>query len=191
MTDQRDTYPLRWPTGWPRAKNRRAAPYKVTLEQAVKEAVAELSRMGAKDVVLSSNMRVGLIRSSETELKDPGVALYWTTKGGQPMVMACDGWSRLRDNVRAIGLTLAAIRAIERSGASQLLERVFTGFQALPEGIDHWKVLGIEQGASEERLSARYRELARKLHPDHGGTDAQMAKVNQAYSDALREVRAS
>jgi hypothetical protein len=164
----------------------------VTLDQAVKEAVAELTRMGAKDVVLSSNMRVGLIRSSETELKDPGVALYWTSKSGQPMVMACDGWSRLRDNVRAIGLTLAALRAIERSGASQLLERVFTGFQALPEGSpDHWNVLGLERGTSEDRLSARYRELARKLHPDHGGTDAQMAKVNQAYSDALREVRAS
>ena len=40
-------------------------------------------------------------------------------------------------------------------------------------------------------LLARYKELARKLHPDHGGSNAEMAKVNQAYSDALREVRAS
>lgn len=185
MSDQRDTYPLRWPAGWPRATTRRSALYKVTLEKAVSEAVAELKRMGAKDVVLSSNMRVGLIRSSESELKDPGVALYWTSKKGQPMVMACDHWHRLRDNVRSIGLTLEAIRAIERNGASQILDRVFTGFVALPEAPDCWKLLGLGRNASKAAIGDRFRELSRTRHPDKGGDEREYASLTQAYHEAI------
>lgn len=185
MTDQRDTYPLRWPTGWPRATTRKSALFKVTLEKAVSEAVAELGRMGAKDVVLSSNMRVGLIRSSETELKDPGVALYWTSKKGLPMVMACDCWRRLRDNVRSIGLTLESIRAIERNGASQILDRIFTGFAALPEAPNCWGVLGIGRGAARSAIEARFRELAKEGHPDKGGDPRRFAEITQAYHEAI------
>lgn len=187
MSDQRDTYPLRWPAGWPRATSRRSALYKVTLEKAVSEAVAELKRMGAKDVVLSSNMRVGLIRTTETEteLKDPGVALYWTSKKDQPMVMACDHWHRLRDNVRSIGLTLEAIRAIERNGASQILDRVFTGFIALPEAPDAWKILGLTRSADKDALTARLRELTREHHPDRGGDARRFAEITRAYHEAI------
>jgi len=185
MSDQRDTYPLQWPPGWPRAKTRRGALYKVTLEKAVSEAVDELGRMGAKDVVLSSNMRVGLIRSSESELKDPGVALYWTSKKGQPMVIACDCWHRLRDNVRAIGLTLSALRAIERSGASELLERAFTGFAALPAAPDPWTLLGVPRGTAKAAVDQRFRELSRTLHPDRGGDAREYAQITQAYHEAI------
>jgi hypothetical protein len=49
-------------------------------------------------------------------------------------VIACDLFKEVRLNINAIRLTVAAIRQIERCGASSLLERAFSGFKSLGEG---------------------------------------------------------
>jgi hypothetical protein len=190
MADQRDTYPLKWPDGWKRTdKNfRRSAPYKVTLEAAARELVADLKRMGARDVVVSSNLRSGLVKQSESEVKDPGVAVYWHDKKGASRVMACDQWQRLRDNVRAVGLTIAAMRAIERSGASALLDRALESFVALPPAPDPWQILGVPKGSDRSVVDQRHRLLARENHPDRGGSTDAMARINRARDEALSEI---
>lgn len=45
-------------------------------------------------------------------------------------VLACDLFIDVRLNMHAIGLTVSAIRQIERCGASSMLERAFRGFMA-------------------------------------------------------------
>lgn len=40
--------------------------------------------------------------------------------------------------------------------------------------------LGLVEGASEAQIRDAYRQRMRKVHPDHGGTDAQAARVNRA-----------
>lgn len=184
-------YPLKWPEGWPRttAGLRRAAPYKTSLDAAVKELVADLGRMRAKDVTVSSNLRGGLVKMTETEVRDPGVAVYWTHKDGSPRVMACDHWQRLRDNVRAVGLTIAAIRQIERCGATGLMDRALDGFKALPEAGTCWRVLGVPEGSGRDKLTARFRELAATLHPDRGGDAVTFAQISEAYHEALEASR--
>jgi len=52
-------------------------------------------------------------------------------------VIACDLFNEVRLNIQAIKLTIAAIRQIERCGASSLLERAFKGFKALTSGGEH------------------------------------------------------
>lgn len=186
MTDR--AYPLKWPDGWPRvtAGMRRSAPYKTSLDQAVKDLVAELHRMRARDVVISSNVRTTLgSKLSESEVRDPGVAVYWTHKDGSPRVMACDHWFRLRDNVRAIGLTIAAIRQIERCGATGLMERALDGFKALPEADGWWRVLGVDKEADRDAVTARFREMAATQHPDRGGDPQRFAQLTAAYHEGL------
>jgi hypothetical protein len=51
-------------------------------------------------------------------------------------VIACDQYKEVRWNINAIRLSLAAMRAIDRYGVTGILERVFKGFEQLPENAN-------------------------------------------------------
>lgn len=40
-----------------------------------------------------------------------------------------------------------------------------------------------------EELKKVYRKLALKFHPDKGGTDEQMAEINNAYEDMFNRLK--
>ena len=201
-----NAYPLAWPDGWPRSKGRKAGQFSVaedkghyvgrrslSIEDGVKRVRAELDRLGvdaANDMVISTNLKLnlrGLPRGDQGEPGDPGVAVYWQ-KPGKPMrVMAIDAYTRVADNLGAIAATLEAMRAIERHGGAQILDRAFTGFTALPPPKSPWETLGLKPGASADQITAAYRAKARAAHPDAGGSTAAMAELNQARDAALKE----
>jgi curved DNA-binding protein CbpA len=47
--------------------------------------------------------------------------------------------------------------------------------------LDPYRVLQVTPDAEPEVIQAAYRALARKYHPDKGGSDLQMAKLNAAW----------
>jgi hypothetical protein len=49
-----------------------------------------------------------------------------------------------------------------------------------------YEVLGLEKGASREEVVRSHRLLMKKLHPDHGGTTALAARVNEAKDVLMR-----
>lgn len=183
--------PLVWPDGWPRAPRRDGSPYKVSREQAVSHLLHELKLAGARNVVLSTNVplrRDGLPYADTREPLDPGAAVYWDDKQGHPMAMANDGWRTVRENIRALGLAIEHIRGLERTGSKAILERAYSGYARLPAGEStRWHdVLGVPVGSCRAVIDARYRELARVNHPDHGGDSGKMARINAAYREACQ-----
>lgn len=191
-----ESFPLYWPDGWPRIKGHRdRAAYKVGFQQARVELERGLDIMRARYVVLSTNVPLRLdglpyAGSAEKHYQDPGVAVYFSWKD-EPWVIACDCWDRVKDNVRAIGLTVDAMRQIERSGATELLKRAFSGFKALPaqgETGDHrmwWDVIGCQPKDPIDVIKARYRLRAAEVHPDRcGGETAAMVELNNAMEQA-------
>jgi len=100
-------------------------------------------------------------------------------------VIAVDRYYRVRDNLAAIAATLDAMRAIERHGGAQILERAFLGFAALAPPSRWWDVLQVKPDASPDVIEANFRRLAQDRHPDRGGSDSAMAELNQARADAL------
>lgn len=182
-------FPLHWPEGWPRtpASKRKAAPFKVTPAQARDEMLRELELLGATSIQISSDQRLnrdGSLSAQRHQLTEPGVAIYFRRKGVD-VVLACDQYADLHDNIRAIGKTVEAMRGIERWGASDMLDRAFTGFTALAAPESWWQILGISQTATSAEIDAAWRAKMRDAHPDRpGGSDAAAARLNQARDDA-------
>lgn len=149
-----ESYPLHWPAGWPRTEKPKASRFDTSLADARDGLLEEIRLLGGRDVIISTNqetyMRGGREIPYAKQLRmgeDCGAAVYFTLNG-ESRVFACDRWDRLQDNIQAIRLTIAALRGIERWGSSEMLNRIFTGFAALPEttGDDNrawWQVLGL------------------------------------------------
>jgi len=51
----------------------------------------------------------------------------------------------------------------------------------LDETDSCYAILGLTPEATVDQITAAYRRKARECHPDHGGSDAAMAAVNEAY----------
>lgn len=185
-------YPLSWPSGYRRTDSRSRSAFKKKFGAAVGELMAELKRLGAQYIVVSTNVKVksdGLPYASEPNPKDPGVAVYfeWNRK---PMVLACDKWVYVEDNIHAIGLTVKAMRGLERWGVSSMLERAFQGFVALPPPApeeEPWhKTLGVPEDAPLEDIEAIYKLRCKQAHPDRGGSSEKQAAVNLAMEKARK-----
>jgi hypothetical protein len=192
-----EAYPLAWPAGWPRARRKTRAAFNLSFANSRDELMRELRLMGARYPVLSSNVplrRDGLPYSGQKEPDDPGVAVYFMWQGKQ-MTFACDRWDRVKDNVRAIGKTIEALRGIERWGASDMMERAFSAFEALPSpdgvvALTCWQILDLESGASEMEIERAYRVKAKAAHPDAGGSRQEWDQLRAAYDQAKRAVAA-
>lgn len=208
-------FPLCWPTGWKRTKNRQEARFsrkthgttqegrryisgsrELSVSEATDRAIRELNAMGAGNILISTNLQLttyGLPRSNQRAPEDPGVAIYWE-RDRRPQCMAIDQYDRVADNLAAIAASLAGLRAVERHGGAQVMERAFIGFAQLPESTGkHWRdVLGIVvEEPTVHLVEMQFRELSRVRHPDKGGSHAGMAELNAARESALRELEPS
>ena len=213
-------YPLAWPAGWPRTsptKREGGAKFKggptavadsnveggyrwvgrreVTFDRARELLAREIERLGARDVVLSTNVPLRIdgqphAGSAKARLEDPGIALYFTYKGKQ-MVMACDRFERIAANMRSLGLAIEAMRQLERHGGGVMMERAFAGFAAIEGPRDWRRVLGWDHKndlPTADMIEQRFRTLAKQRHPDTGGSETAMAELNAAREAALEAV---
>ncbi len=192
-TDQ--AYPLHWPAGWKRSLDKVANnTWKRTVDKYRREMLHEIELLGGKNVVVSTNVPLRKDGNFYADFRTPedcGVAVYFNYRG-RPVCFACDKYTRITWNCHAIGLTIAAMRQIERCGASDMLERAFTGFAALPErASSSWRVaLGFKetQVVSLAEAESAFRDLAKTLHSDQGGNDDLMRGLLDARSAARTEL---
>ncbi|TXH52786.1 MAG: J domain-containing protein [Desulfurellales bacterium] len=190
-----ENYPLHWPANRSRTLRdlRQNSSFKVPSFGRVRdELMRELSLLGAKNIVLSTNVPVrldGLPYSGMRQPEDTGVAVYFT-HGKRQMAFACDRWHKVEDNLRAVQRTIEALRGIERWGSGDMLEAAFTGFQALPApaaGRDWSSVLGCPKDSPLDIIENHYRDLVKKHHPDAGGSAEKMAELNAAIAQARKD----
>jgi len=195
-TDKR--YPLCWPDGWPRTNNSKIthSSFRVTQDSAQNNLLAELKRLGAKEIIISTNIRLrndGLPYASQRPPEDKGVAIYFKYKKRE-MVFACDKYTIVGDNIHAIGKTIEALRGIERWGASDMLERAFTGFEALPSpdnaGGARWQdVLQVGNTYTLDEVERNFKLLAKEHHPDNDGNADQFDLLVKARDQARQELK--
>lgn len=207
MTEHLKSYPLHWPASQHRIPihKRQQGRFKVSFTQACSDLIQELGRLGARYPVISTNVplrRDGLPYSPSTltaaerdaAAQDPGAAVYFEWQGKQ-YALACDRWQNVAHNLRAIGLTIQALRGLDRWGTSEMLQASFRGFRMLTDGADQiqqetcWTVLEIDpRDATQDSIQAAYRRLVKQAHPDLGGSEKAMHRLNKARDDALDKI---
>lgn len=189
-----DAYPLQWPAAWPRTERPQRAAFKTPLAAAREELRTELRRLGATNVVISTNIIVnadGTYRSKQRVPDDRGVAVYFKLRG-EEQCFPCDRWSQVEDNLHAIALSIGALRGLDRWGAKEMVNAAFRGFKALPASAivtpftaKPWhEVLEVSPTASAETIRAAYKSHLLKAHPDQGGTATQFQIVQNAYKQS-------
>lgn len=208
-TDDVQSYPLAWPDGWKRTPDFNRAqshPFgsRLAFDRARRGLREELQRLGASTITLSTN--VPLRQDGEPHsgaagrrMDDPGVAIYFMLKG-KPLVMAQDRYRDVAANMRSLALAVEGMRQLERHGGGTMMERAFSGFAALPppDGVKPrrpwWEVLRYPVDPAERELlsagevEARFRTLAKKLHPDVGGSAEAFSELERAKADAIAEL---
>ena len=135
----------------------------------------------------------------------PGVILSFTTLAG-PMMMPCDTFLYWEDNLRAIALTLEALRKIDRYGAARKGQQ-YTGWLGLPaasvadEAKELAKILCKAAALPETAISRVvteqtyfdqvWREAVRRSHMDTGGAQANTATFQEVLlaRDSLRAIK--
>lgn len=177
---------LTWPETKPRASHRRRSPFQgrevATEHRAVEN---ELQRWGIRQFIVSRN-------NQRIYAGDPGVAVWWNDKKGELRVLACDRWDKLADNMRAIHLTLDAMRALERWGAytaEQAAEGAKLKALPPPDAVNWRDILGMLEHASLPKsdqliiANRRYRDKSAEL-------GAPEVTLNLAIEQARKELAA-
>lgn len=172
---------------------------------------AEIEKVGGKEpVVIQVDVTEGDIRldgmlRANAKVGHPGVVLSFDSDFG-PLRYATDAYEKdwahgmpsWQANLRAIALTLEALRAIDRWGVSKRGEQ-YTGWKALPSGgtvtfpsadeAARWLAetaarfgahLGTAPLTYRPALSGLYRAAAKNLHPDAGGDPEEWERLSAA-----------
>jgi hypothetical protein len=183
-----------WPAGRPATKSDdrdTGASFRSTFAGTLSELEDELEKIEAKDVAIEIDMEqrdlrvTGEPRATGSTRSTPGLVLHFTDRRGQAITMPCDRYDRWQANARALMLTLRALRAVDRYGATASGEQ-YRGWTALPATTT--TAFTVEQAATYlARMSGNpsaaaaipkeigvarsaYRVAAANTHPDRGGS---------------------
>lgn len=131
------------------------------------------------------------------EPDDPGIAVYFDRLDSRgklrPYAMACETYMKVTENMRGMVNTIDALNTIDRHGASEILEQAISSFLQLPEAAtaeQWWRALGCDENADMAMVKDRFRAMTQTEHPDQGGDEAKMARINMAYSAAKNAIAA-
>jgi hypothetical protein len=162
--------------------------------------------------VITSNVRGthsnGRPFASSREVRrdgDPAVAVWWlervyeTDEDPIVRVIACDGWPNVAANLRACGVTIESIRAMERAGASEAIKRATWGFKApaLPSAgaapaarARPWWAdrLGLDPDKPYTMffIHQAWRRCVAVEHPDKGGDHEAFLDLERARAEAMQ-----
>lgn len=190
---------------WPReaTKHRRRSPFQASYAKTLIDLERELGHLRAKSCIIEADCSAddirldGRIRSSAS-MRGPGIILRIETPTGW-VAMPCDTYLNWTDNLRAIVLSLAALRAVDRYGVTKRAEQ-YQGWKQLPGGTGNGHIAAGEWDTVDSAARflmdvARwqvpvtdilrnwrpcYLDASKRAHPDAGGSTELMAKVNRA-----------
>lgn len=190
-------FPLTWPAGKPRTArgHHKRSAFKTTFGRARDDLLEEIRRLNGSALIISTNLPLrndGMpYANGRCVDDDTGVAVYFDRKGKR-LCFACDLYYSAHENMRAITLTVGALRGIARWGTGDMMETAISGFAALPEksgGTPWWDVLRVSHDATAAQIEDAFRLLAKISHPDAGGSAERWHELSEAKEQGLQVAR--
>jgi hypothetical protein len=192
MIDARFVLIEKWPGEKRLSYKRQDAPFRAAYAKTLDLLERELRHLRAKQIVIQAYFDRASIRNdgwprSSARPKEPGVVVSFIGKAGE-MAFPCDTYKDWEDNIRAIALSLEALRRVDRYGVTHHNEQ-YKGWAKLPPASDRMSArdalafIQLYAGmapTSREKLAEAYRIAARKLHPDTGGSPDQFILLGKA-----------
>lgn len=169
---------LEWPR--PRTEKPRASQFRTSWARSLVKLEEEIGRSGGSDVEIGivatpDQLTYGGFPRANLRVLYRGVEVSFE-RDGRRLAFRTDAYPFLHDNIHAIALTLEALRAVERYGATS--GEQWSGFAALTAGGPD-----PERGRRLVEAAGDLRKALRATHPDtreDGFTDRDFADV-QAY----------
>ena len=194
-----------WPEQFPRTapgERSRSSKFSASLGDTTAALETEMNRLGAgkwRASIGNSHTKGNSMPRHNANPDDPGFVIRWHADGTD-YAAACDQYTRLRDNVRAVYLWINETRMRED-------RPVVTGGDAfaaaaLPPGdtdgdVIHapdpepreepYEVLNVSPGAPRGVVRAAARSLKKDAHPDNGGSMAELKRIEHAEEAMLDE----
>lgn len=173
--------------------------FSATWGSTVKLLARELDMLDAQQIVLELDVRERDLRldglpRADARMGSPAVRLSCTTRWG-PFQMEAAEYRHWQDNVRAVALSMEALRAVDRYGVSKRGEQ-YRGWRqiaasstapedAITNTAQAREVLARETGLTDEQVKAdlvgAIRTAVLKTHPDRpGGDEVRFRRVQRA-----------
>ncbi len=146
---------------------------KVPFGDTVADLHDEFARWGVSDAVI-------VPRREPSPRADQGVSVEWS-RAGQPFHLTMEKHPAAYQNIRVIYFAVKALRENEMRGLTDIMRDAYLQLAAPAKERDPWEVLGVRPDAPREVVEAAYRAQAKRLHPDAGGSDADMKTLNAAW----------
>jgi hypothetical protein len=194
----------RWPEERKKLKSfRNTSQFKADWNSTLQLLDKELEHLNANAVVIELAVTEREINADgslrgDARPRHPGVIVSFNSPKMPRLSYPCDTYPNWRHNVRAIALSLEALRAVNRYGVSTGVEQ-YTGWARLPgpEGavgdapppMSRAEAVAILKSASgidapvdsaPALLALVLREAQRKTHPDAGGDAREFVQVQKA-----------
>lgn len=170
-----------WPGKPHRQSQRKNSPFRGSWGNTLTTLDCELQHLRATDILVQGYFRAEDVRldgwpRAGASPSGPGVVVSFHTPNGD-LSFPCDTYTKWPDNLRAIALALAALRAVERYGVTRRQEQ-YKGWAKLPpapkqmSGADALAFFCLHSGfpaIDQVNFDEAYRLAAKHLHPDTGG----------------------
>ncbi len=171
--------------------------YSVTWGQLLNDLEAELKHLAATDIVVEAGFTREQIRNDgwprgSASPTSPGVRLsFRSAKAGGERSIGVNRFAAWQQNLRAIGLVLQRLRLVAEidpeqgqrayAGYARLpAPQADAGFQSVEEAMQFLSQVSGMSFVDVMYLDHVYRQAARKAHPDVGGSESTMRRVNAA-----------
>jgi hypothetical protein len=108
-------------------------------------------------------------------------------KNGRTVTLPMSRQATAKDNLRVLYLAVEAMRMNDKREIGDVIQDAYLQLAAPESFIDPYELLGIRPDTDIEIAEAAYKAKVRKAHPDAGGSEEQMKKLNDAIEKIRKE----